>query len=70
MNYQHAKLEADRAYQRYNYASAALKLAQIQMRLAELHDQHEPLASRGGPAHVRDKMYAAAFYAVVGRWPE
>jgi len=59
------------AFERYNYASSALKLAQIKERLAEILSQHEPLASlnpEGNPI-ARQKQYAAAFYVVHGRMP-
>ena len=59
-------------------ASLALTNAQISERLAEIKSQHEPLFSLIGmedildPAYqtVRKKLYAAAFYVVVGRMPE
>lgn len=59
------------AYANYNAASCQLNLAKIKRRLAELKDQHEPLNEKSeGCRKTRDLMYAAAFYAVVGRWPE
>ena len=61
------------AYERYNYAGAALELAQIKERLAELQCQHEPLAAlverykdRVGGGH-REMCYAAAHYVVTGK---
>lgn len=60
------------AYERYNYAGAALELARIKERLAEIRSQHEPLASMNpeGNSLARKKQYAAAFYVVFGRMPE
>ena len=57
-------------YARYSHASAALENAQIKERLAEIKSQHEPLASLAEqPLSERDRLYAAAFYVVVGRLP-
>ena len=68
--YMTAKAEAKAAYERYNYASAALELARIKERLAEMASQHEPLAAlRDASMSERDRLYAAAHYAVVGRLP-
>lgn len=61
----------DAAYQKYNYAGAVLKNAQIDERLAEIKSQGEPLDSLiTEPMSERDRLYAAAFYVVVGRMPE
>jgi len=69
--YQTARAEARAAYERYNYAGAALELARIKERLAEMASQHEPLAAlRDVAMSERDKLYAAAHYAVVGRMPD
>lgn len=74
-DYMLAKLEKEKAYEQYNYASANLKLKQIFERLAELKSQHDPLAqkvyelSRADVSKSRDLLYSVAFYAVVGRWP-
>lgn len=71
MSYQLAKVERELAYQRYNYASAALDRASIKMRLAEIQDQHEPLHElTGGDRDMREKILAAAFYVVVGCFPD
>ena len=68
--YQTAKAEAQAAYDRYNYAGAALELARIKERLAEMASQHKPLAALGDADMTeRDRLYAAAHYAVVGRLP-
>lgn len=54
----------------YNHASAALDNAKIRERLAELDSQHEPLASLiEAKMSERERLYAAAFYVVVGRMP-
>lgn len=59
------------AQARYDHASAALDNARIRARLAEIREQHEPLQglleSKMTP---RDRLYAAAFYVVVGRMPD
>lgn len=70
IQYQYAQEQRRTAYERYNYASVALELAQIKERLAELKSQCQPLdklieATPPG----REQLYAAAFYAVVGRMP-
>jgi hypothetical protein len=70
-NYMLQQARREKAYQQYNYASAALENAQIHERLAELKSQHEPLAALAQCRMTeRERMYAAAFYAVVGRMPE
>jgi hypothetical protein len=69
-NYMKAQAEQRAAYERYNYAGAALENAQIKERLAEIKSQHEPLAGLlAQPLSERDRLYAAAFYVVVGRMP-
>ena len=71
LEYLLAGAEKDAAYQAYNYASANLENKQIFCRLAEIKSQHEPLASIIGKTKTtREQLYAAAFYAVVGRMPE
>ena len=66
-----AQARKEKAYQQYCYAGAALENAQIRERLAELKSQHEPLASLTNERMTeRERMYAAAYYAVVGRMPE
>ena len=70
-NYLLAKSQRQEAYESYNYAIAKLENAQIHERLAEIKSQHEPLAGLlEKPLSERDRMYAAAFYVVVGRMPE
>jgi hypothetical protein len=69
-NYITAQAEKRAAYERYNYAGVALENAQIKERLAEIKSQHEPLAGLlAQPSSERDRLYAAAFYVVVGRMP-
>lgn len=69
-NYMKAQAEKRAAYERYNYAGAALETAQIKERLAEIKSQHEPLNGLlAAPMSERDRLYAAAFYVVVGRMP-
>jgi hypothetical protein len=66
-----ATAERREARERYNYASAALENAKIKERLAEIKSQHEPLAGLiNKPLSERDRLYAAAFYVVVGRLPD
>ncbi len=77
-DYQFAKLGTKAAYSEYNYASESLQNAKIYERLAEIKSQHEPLnsligeyAAIGTPAYkeAREKLYAVAFYVVIGRMP-
>ncbi len=65
-----ATSEKERAYEHYNYASAALDNAKIKERLAEIKSQHEPIASLlDKQLSERERLYAAAFYVVIGRMP-
>lgn len=58
------------AYARYNHASVALENAQIKDRLAEIKSQRDPLSYlTEQPMSERDRLYAAAYYVVVGRLP-
>ena len=58
------------ARERHNYAGAALELASIKERLAEIGCQVEPLDGLMKKAMSgRERLYAAAFYVVVGRLP-
>jgi hypothetical protein len=69
-NYMKAQAEKRAAYERYNYAVAALENAQIKERLAEIKSQQEPLAGLlSQPLSERDRLYASAFYVVVGHMP-
>lgn len=66
-----AQAEKKIAYERYNFAASALNNAQIRERLAEIKSQHEPLAALMSTMMTeRERLYAAAFYVVVGRMPE
>lgn len=59
------------AFANYDGAAARLTVAQIRERLAEIKSQHEPLAGLLAKSlSERDRLYAAAFYVVVGRFPE
>jgi hypothetical protein len=61
-----AKTEAAR-YQR-EAAAFRLELCKIRERLAEIKSQHEPLDSwSDGDSVIRNSIYNAAFYVVVGR---
>lgn len=72
MHYQLALAEKKMAYEQYNYAGAALELATIRCRLAEIVSQHEPLGhiDSGLAFTGRQKMIAAAQYVVLGRYDE
>lgn len=70
LQYMLAQERKHAAHERYNFASAALELARIKERLAELLSQHEPIAKLCDASMTeRDRLYAAAHYAVVGRMP-
>lgn len=61
----------ERARERYNYAGADLELASIRKRLVEIGNQVEPLAGlMKKEMSERKRLYASAFYVVVGRFPE
>jgi hypothetical protein len=69
--YVNAKAEKKAAYERYNYASAALELAEIRERFAELYSQWDPLnAIKDSALDEREKLAAAAHYVVMGRLPD
>ena len=69
--YQLAQAEKRTAYERYNYAGAALELAQIRERLAELYDQQEPIATiQKREGDERNKLCASAYYVIYGRLPD
>jgi len=69
-NYLYKQSEKDGAYQQYNYASANLKIKTIECRLAEILSQREPLNSLiNKKSSEREKLYAAAYYVVIGRMP-
>lgn len=70
LNYTMAKVEADAAYQLYNYAGQKLDNARIKERLSEIKSQSEPMESLLNQAlSERDRLYNIAFYVVVGRMP-
>jgi multidrug efflux pump subunit AcrA (membrane-fusion protein) len=51
-------------------ASARYDNAQIKARLAEIKSQHDPLNTlMSERMSERERLYAAAFYVVVGRMP-
>lgn len=75
MSYQSAQTELRAARAESSAAGLRVELCSIRARLAELQDQHEPLASECGDRsegydEKRRLMYRAAFYAVIGRWPD
>lgn len=68
--YQKAQADSRAAYERLNYASVALENAHIKERLAKIKSQQEPLAGlMAQKLSERDRLYAAAFYVVIGRFP-
>lgn len=71
MKFMHEQEKVATARSEYNAASLKLDNANIRCRLAELESQHEPLASLlKEPLGERERLYAAAFWVVVGRMPE
>jgi hypothetical protein len=70
-NFMLQQARKETAYERFNYATAALELATIRERLAEIASQHEPLATLISAAcSERDRLCAAARYVVTGRTDE
>ena len=69
-NYRLALAEEREARERMNYAGAALELASIKARLAEIRSQADALNGMVVLVGDREKFYAAAFYVVVGRMPD
>lgn len=63
--------ETKTAFANYCLASTNLDLAKIRERLAEAKSQHDPLASIITNASLsdREKLYAAAFWVVIGKLP-
>jgi flagellar biosynthesis/type III secretory pathway protein FliH len=71
LKYQLAKAEEKAQRWHYEAAAALLENAGVRERLAEIRSQHEPLASLLTEAmSERDRLYAAAFYVVLGRLPK
>jgi hypothetical protein len=71
LDYMRVLTKEKAAYNEYNYAAANLENKQIKKRLAEIKSQHEPLSSLiDVKLSERDRLYAAAFYVVIGRMPE
>jgi hypothetical protein len=69
--YQLRQAEKREAYEMYNFAMQLLENRQIKERLAEILSQSEPLDKLISTVMPeRDRLYAAAFYVVVGRIPE
>lgn len=70
--YTQATTERKEAYERYNYASAALQLAQIKERFFQIASQCEPLDSLNpeGNSMAREKQIAAAHFVIFGRMPD
>ena len=73
LQYSLQQARKDEAYSQYNAASLKLDLATIKCRLAEILSQHEPLAGIAGEnsdPEIRKKLYAAAYFVVIGRLPD
>ena len=69
-HYMKAQSKKEAAYQQYNYAGQKLENTQIRERLAEIKSQHNPIATLlEQPMSERDRLYAIAFYVVIGRMP-
>lgn len=70
-NYLHATTVREKAYERYNYAASALKLAKIEERLAEIKSQHEPVNSLGQRIicniTARESFESICDYVVLGK---
>lgn len=63
--------ETRAAFEGYNAAGSALELARIRERLSEIKSQSEPLAGLlTKRMSERERLHAAAFYVVIGRFPE
>ena len=70
INYMRAQAERREAYEKYNYAGQLLENREIKERLAEVKSQSEPFNTLiNASMDERDRLYAAAFYVVVGRMP-
>ncbi len=75
VQFRQATVEREKAYERYNYASSALTLAQVQERAAELASQSFESVAKGamhkalGPLTEREREIGIAFarYAACGR---
>jgi uncharacterized protein YaaN involved in tellurite resistance len=69
--YSQAQAEKKAAYEHYNYASAALELATIKERFAELYSQWDPVNKiKDSGLEEREKLCASAYYILYGRLPE
>jgi hypothetical protein len=69
--YQLRQAEKREAYEAFNFARQLLENRQIKERLAEILSQADPLDKLISTVMPeRDRLYAAAFYVVVGRIPE
>ena len=69
--YSQAQSDRKAAYERYNYASAALELATIKERFMELYSQFDPVNKiKDLPLEEREKFCASAYYVMYGRLPD
>jgi len=69
-HYMTTKADVREADAFYNYAACKLERAQIKNRLAKIKSQHEPIHEIcNSDLDEREKLYAIAFYVVVGRLP-
>jgi hypothetical protein len=72
-DYFHAQDKTRLARANVETASSRLELASIKERMAELRSQYEPLSSllpEGASTADRERILAAIFYVVIGRFPE
>ena len=69
--YSQAQSDRKAAYERYNYASAALELATIKERFMELYSQFDPVNTiKDLPLEERERLCASAYYVMYGRLPD
>jgi hypothetical protein len=71
LNFQYHKAKTETARAKVGEAVNRVELAEIKERFAEIKSQHQPLdlIAKSGLSD-RGKMYACAFYVVVGRLPD
>lgn len=70
-NYMLMEARKEAAEHQHNYTGMKLENASIHERLAQIKSQSDPLDSLvKSQLSERDRLYAAAFYVVVGRMPK
>jgi len=71
VQYMAARAEKKAASERYNYAGAALELATIKERFAEIYSQADPVEKiKAMDIDERERLCASAYYVMTGRLPE